>query len=66
MGWENRTWHSWTKQSYVLKLHKHDKNMYTHLSFSLVTPAVVVIGVLASGKYDYMAIFTDDGNSAKM
>ncbi|XP_070698687.1 adhesion G-protein coupled receptor G2-like [Pempheris klunzingeri] len=31
-----------------------------------VTPAVVVITLLALGKYDYIAIVTDDGNSAKM
>ncbi|XP_074517458.1 adhesion G-protein coupled receptor G2-like [Sebastes fasciatus] len=31
-----------------------------------VTPAVVVIALLASGQYDYMVIYTDDGNSAKM
>ncbi|XP_071355082.1 adhesion G-protein coupled receptor G5-like [Trachinotus anak] len=31
-----------------------------------VTPAVVVIALLALRKYDYMVIYTDDGNSAKM
>ncbi|KAG7226177.1 hypothetical protein INR49_014272 [Caranx melampygus] len=31
-----------------------------------VTPAVVVVALLASRQYDYMAIYTDDGNSAKM
>ncbi|KAI3367825.1 hypothetical protein L3Q82_026654, partial [Scortum barcoo] len=31
-----------------------------------VTPAAVVIGLLAAGKYDYLFIYTSDGNSAKM
>ncbi|XP_056249684.1 adhesion G-protein coupled receptor G2 isoform X2 [Seriola aureovittata] len=31
-----------------------------------VIPAVVVIALLATGKYDYLIIYTDDGNSAKM
>ncbi|XP_041810406.1 adhesion G-protein coupled receptor G2-like isoform X2 [Chelmon rostratus] len=31
-----------------------------------VTPAVVVIALLALGKYDHMVTYTDDGNSAKM
>ncbi|KAM6917354.1 adhesion G-protein coupled receptor G2-like [Lycodopsis pacificus] len=31
-----------------------------------VTPAVVVIPLLALGQYDYLVIYTDDGNSAKM
>ncbi|XP_045919288.1 adhesion G-protein coupled receptor G2-like [Micropterus dolomieu] len=31
-----------------------------------VTPAVVVIALLASGKYDYLVINTSDGNAAKM
>lgn len=37
--------------------------MYT---FSLGTPAVVVIALVAVRQYDYMVIYTDAGNSAKM
>lgn len=37
--------------------------MYT---FSSVTPAVVVLALVATSQYDFIAIYTDDGNTAKM
>lgn len=36
------------------------------MSSSSGTPAVVVIGLLASQNYDYVVIRTDDGSSSKM
>lgn len=36
------------------------------MSSSSGTPAVVVIGLLASRNYDYVVIHTDNGSSSKM
>lgn len=38
----------------------------TQLFSSLVTPAAVVIPLLAVGEYDYLVISVDDGTSARM
>ncbi|XP_026212687.1 adhesion G-protein coupled receptor G5-like isoform X2 [Anabas testudineus] len=51
-------------------LHK-SLNKTKHYMFCMhitgwATPAIVVICLLALNKYDYMVIYTDDGNSSKM
>ncbi|XP_068577571.1 adhesion G-protein coupled receptor G5-like [Cebidichthys violaceus] len=40
--------------------------MYKICASGWVTPAAVVIPLLALGQYDFLVIYTDDGNSAKM